>query len=51
LQRILAEGPATAASLAAAEHMSRQAIAESVAILTEAGLVEATETRRTADRL
>jgi DNA-binding MarR family transcriptional regulator len=40
IQRILDVGPATAASLAAAEHVSQQAIAQSVAILKEAGLVE-----------
>jgi DNA-binding MarR family transcriptional regulator len=39
LQRILDKGPATAASLAAAEHVSQQAIAQSVAILKEGGLV------------
>jgi DNA-binding MarR family transcriptional regulator len=39
LHRILDEGPATAASLAAAEHVSQQAIAQSVATLKEAGLV------------
>jgi DNA-binding MarR family transcriptional regulator len=39
LRRILAEGPATAASLAAAEHLSRQAMAQSVAILKAAGPV------------
>jgi DNA-binding MarR family transcriptional regulator len=39
LQRILESGPATAASLAGAEHVSQQAIAQSVAILKEAGLV------------
>jgi DNA-binding MarR family transcriptional regulator len=39
LHRILDKGPATAASLAAAEHVSQQAIAQSVAALKEAGLV------------
>jgi DNA-binding MarR family transcriptional regulator len=39
LHRVLEKGPATAASLAAAEHVSQQAIAQSVAILKEAGLV------------
>jgi DNA-binding MarR family transcriptional regulator len=39
LQRIVEGGPATAASLAAAEHVSQQAIAQSVATLKEAGLV------------
>lgn len=40
LQRILNEGPVTAASLALAEHVSQQAIAQSVATLKEAGLVK-----------
>jgi DNA-binding MarR family transcriptional regulator len=39
LQRILDKGPTTAAALAAAEHVSQQAVAQSVAILKEAGLV------------
>ena len=42
LQRLRAEGPATAASLAAAEHVSQQAIAQSVAPLRSAGLVDST---------
>ena len=40
LHRILDAGPTTAASLAAAEHVSQQAIAQSVATLKEAGLVQ-----------
>lgn len=40
LQRILNEGQVTAASLALAEHVSQQAIAQSVAALKEAGLVK-----------
>lgn len=40
LQRILKEGPTTAACLAVAEHVSQQAIAQSVATLKEAGLVQ-----------
>ena len=39
LQRLRLDGPATAASLAAAEHVSQQAIAQSVAPLRSAGLV------------
>jgi DNA-binding MarR family transcriptional regulator len=39
LQRILDHGPLTAASLATVEHVSQQAIAQSVATLKEAGLV------------
>ena len=42
LQRLRAEGPATAAALAAAEHVSQQAIAQSVAPLRSAGLVHST---------
>lgn len=40
LQRLSDFGPATAASLAAAEHVSQQAIAQSVATLKAAGVVE-----------
>jgi DNA-binding MarR family transcriptional regulator len=40
LQRVLEGGPATSAAMAAAEHVSHQSIAQSVAILKEAGLVE-----------
>ena len=39
LQRLRLDGAATAASLAAAEHVSQQAIAQSVAPLRAAGLV------------
>jgi DNA-binding MarR family transcriptional regulator len=39
LQRLRLDGPATAASLAAAEHVSQQAIAQSVVPLKSAGLV------------
>ena len=39
LQRLRLDGPATAASLAAAEHVSQQAIAQNVAPLRSAGLV------------
>lgn len=39
VQRILASGPTTAAELAAAEYVTQQAIAQSVAILKEGGLV------------
>ncbi len=39
LQRLRLEGPATAASLAAAEHVSQQAIAQSVAALKAGGFV------------
>jgi DNA-binding MarR family transcriptional regulator len=39
LQRLLLTGPATAASLAAAEHVSQQAIAQSLLPLRSAGLV------------
>jgi DNA-binding MarR family transcriptional regulator len=41
LHRVIAEGPVTAATMAAAEHVSQQAIAQSVAALKEAGLVKA----------
>ena len=41
LQRLRGEGPATAASLAQAEHVSQQAIAQSIAPLKSAGLVRA----------
>ncbi len=39
LQRLRRDGPATAAALAAAEHVSQQAIAQSVVTLKSAGLV------------
>ncbi len=39
LQRVINEGPTTAASMAAVEHVSQQAIAQSVAALKKAGLV------------
>ena len=39
IQRLRLDGPATAASLAAAEHVSQQAIAQSVVPLKAAGLV------------
>ena len=42
LQRLHVEGPATAAALAAAEHVSQQAVAQSVAPLRSAGLVGST---------
>jgi DNA-binding MarR family transcriptional regulator len=41
LKHILEEGPTTAASVAAAEHVSQQAIAQSVAVLKTAGFVRA----------
>lgn len=41
LQRLRTEGPATAATLAAAEHVSQQAMAQSLAVLKHAGLVRA----------
>jgi len=40
LRRVIVEGPVTAATMAAAEHVSQQAIAQSVAALKEAGLVQ-----------
>jgi DNA-binding MarR family transcriptional regulator len=40
LGRIIDEGPTTAAALAAGEHVTQQAIAQSVATLKERGLVE-----------
>jgi DNA-binding MarR family transcriptional regulator len=40
LQRILDEGPMTAAALAAAEHVSQQSISQGVTTLKEAGLVQ-----------
>jgi DNA-binding MarR family transcriptional regulator len=40
LQRLRLDGPATAASLAAAEHVTQQAIAQSLAPLRVAGLVQ-----------
>lgn len=42
LKRLRDGGPATASDLAAAEHVSQQAIAQHVAALTRAGLVHAT---------
>jgi DNA-binding MarR family transcriptional regulator len=42
LNRLRRDGPATAASLAAAEHVSQQAIAQILATLRAAGLVDAT---------
>lgn len=39
LSRLFHDGPATAASLAAAEHVSQQAIAQSIVSLKSAGLV------------
>ena len=42
LNRLRRDGPATAASLAAAEHVSQQAIAQSLTGLKHAGLVEST---------
>jgi DNA-binding MarR family transcriptional regulator len=42
LQRLRTDGPATAASLAGAEHVSQQAIAQNLAALKRAGLVRAT---------
>ena len=40
LGRIIDEGPTTAAALAAGEHVTQQAIAQSLATLRERGLVE-----------
>jgi DNA-binding MarR family transcriptional regulator len=40
LQRVIAEGPTTAAALAAVEHVSQQSIAQSVATLKAAKLVQ-----------
>jgi DNA-binding MarR family transcriptional regulator len=40
LQRVIGEGPTTAASLAAVEHVSQQSIAQSVATLKAADLVQ-----------
>jgi DNA-binding MarR family transcriptional regulator len=40
LGRIIADGPTTAAALAAGEHVTQQAIAQSLATLKERGLVE-----------
>jgi DNA-binding MarR family transcriptional regulator len=40
LARIIDEGPITAAALAASEHVTQQAIAQSLATLKERGLVE-----------
>jgi DNA-binding MarR family transcriptional regulator len=48
LHRLRSAGPATAATLAAAEHVSQQAIAQSLAALKRAGLVRAARDR--ADR-
>ena len=42
VQRLRRDGPATAASLAAAEHVSQQAIAQNLTTLKGAGLVGAT---------
>jgi DNA-binding MarR family transcriptional regulator len=42
VNRLRRDGPATAASLAAAEHVSQQAIAQILTALKRAGLVEAT---------
>jgi DNA-binding MarR family transcriptional regulator len=42
LRRLRDEGPTTAAALAAAERVSQQAIAQNLATLKDAGLVEAT---------
>jgi len=42
LQRLLDGGPTTAASLSALEHVSQQAISQSLATLKKAGLVEST---------
>jgi DNA-binding MarR family transcriptional regulator len=39
VQRILEGGPATAAAMAAAEHVTQQSVAQSVAILKTGGLV------------
>jgi DNA-binding MarR family transcriptional regulator len=41
LQRLRTDGPATASSLAAAEHVSQQAIAQNLAALKHARLVQA----------
>jgi DNA-binding MarR family transcriptional regulator len=50
LTRLIEEGPATATALAATEHVSQQAIAQSVAALKAGGLVstepDATDRRR-----
>src|SRR5690242_10312589 len=46
LGRIVREGPTTAASLASAEHVSQQAIAQTLAPLKKAGLID---TRRDPD--
>ena len=40
LERVLSEGPITAASLAAAEHVTQQAIAQSLPALKGAGLID-----------
>src|SRR5580692_8946128 len=40
LEHLLTKGPSTAASLAAAEHVSQQAIAQSLATLKATGLIE-----------
>src|SRR5579859_4078542 len=42
LQRLRHEGPATAAALAAAEHVSHQAITQSLSALKQAGLIQTT---------
>jgi DNA-binding MarR family transcriptional regulator len=41
LEHLVSQGPSTAASLAAAEHVSQQTIAQSVATLKTAGLITA----------
>src|ERR1700722_1936002 len=50
LTRVLESGPTTSAVMAAAEHVSHQSIAQSVAILKDAGLVrglsDATDSRK-----
>jgi DNA-binding MarR family transcriptional regulator len=48
LKRLRDGGPATASALAAAEHVSQQAIAQHVAALARAGLVHATRDPRDA---
>ena len=40
LHRLLEHGPATASTIAAAEHVSQQAVAQSLAVLRDAGLVQ-----------
>ena len=48
LKRLRDGGPATASALAAAEHVSQQAIAQHVAVLARAGLVHTTRDPRDA---